>query len=70
MATLNEAAVEALFSLSAEELKSWWQELEPELQAITADDRNIGDFVVYKNFPQEVLEKSEAEYWGAQIFMY
>lgn len=26
--------------------------------------------VVYKNFPQEVLSKSEAEYWFSQVLMY
>ncbi len=59
-----------LCQVSTENLSSWWQEIEPVLQKITGDDRKMGDYVVYKNFPQEVLAMSEVEYWTKQILMY
>lgn len=68
--SLNVEAYKALAKLSQEELIVWWSAIETELKSITGDDRKIGDFVVYKNFPAEVLDKSEAEYWLAQILMY
>lgn len=68
--SLNVEAYKSLEKLNQEELIIWWSAIETELKSITGDDRNIGDFVVYKNFPQEVLEKSKAEYWLAQILMY
>jgi hypothetical protein len=49
---------------------SWWGGVEGVLAKITGDDKKMADFVVYKNFPKEVLEMSEAEYWGKQILMY
>lgn len=52
------------------EIKKFWKELEPTLKEVTGDNKNMGDFVVYKNFPKEVLEKSQAEYWLAQVLMY
>lgn len=67
---LDVAAFEALNNLSRFQMVSWWKFVEIELKSIIGDDRDIGDFVVYKNFPQEVLKKSEAEYWIAQILMY
>lgn len=48
----------------------WWSSLDKALAAITGDDKNIADFVVYKNFPTEVLSMSQAEYWAKQILMY
>lgn len=67
---LSVAAFNAVKSLPPDSLLKWWLALEPELKSITGDDRNIGDFVVYKNFPAEVLSKSEFEYWFPQILMY
>jgi len=51
-------------------INSWWKKVEPELKKVTGDDKNMGDFVVYKNFPKEVLDMSEGEYWIKQILMY
>lgn len=48
----------------------WWITIEQELKAITGANRKIEDFVVYKNFPKEVLDKSVADYWLPQILMY
>ena len=67
---LDVPAFEALKTLSSTELANWWLNLEPTLREVTGDDRNIGDFVVYKNFPAECINKSEAQYWFAQILMY
>ncbi|MEM6397601.1 MAG: hypothetical protein AAF741_14725 [Bacteroidota bacterium] len=51
-------------------LKSWWAELEPSLKSESGEDRNIGDSIVYQNFPEEVLAMDEADYWFRQILMY
>lgn len=67
---LNVEAYQALQKFTSSDLKIWWLEVECQLKEITGDNRNIGDFVVYKNFPAEVLSKSEAEYWLPQILMY
>lgn len=67
---LHMDAYKALLRFSSEELSTWWTSVEKELKSITGDDRKIGDFVVYKNFPAEVMEKSLAEYWIPQILMY
>lgn len=68
--SLDTNAYKALLKLGQQELIVWWSTIETELKSITGEDRKIGDFVVYKNFPKEVLDKSEAEYWFAQILMY
>lgn len=65
---LNETAYTQL--TMAEDVEAWWAELETVLKSLTGDDKNMGDFVVYKNFPREVMEMSEAEYWVKQILMY
>jgi hypothetical protein len=67
---LSVPVYKALLSMTHDELVSWWQEVEAELKDITGDSRKIADFVVYKNFPTEVLEKTVAEYWIPQILMY
>ena len=67
---LSAEAYGAVSALPSSALAVWWSHLETELKAITGDDRNIGDFVVYKNFPAEVMNKSEADYWIPQILMY
>ncbi len=67
---LNQEAFAAVQKLSDSELAAWWAPLEKEFKSITGDDRKIGDFVVYKNFPAEVLDKSFAEYWIPQLLMY
>lgn len=63
-------ALEALQTLTGSRLAEFWDELQPVLAQITGADRNMGDFVVYKNFPQEVLSMSEGQYWFNQILMY
>lgn len=53
-----------------EQLSAWWARIEPILKEITGASRKMDRFVVYKNFPAEVLEMSAAQYWISQIFMY
>lgn len=67
---LSADAYKAVTSLPSSTMAVWWSHLERELKATTGDDRNIGNFVVYKNFPAEVMNKTEAEYWIPQILMY
>lgn len=67
---LSEEAFRSVQNMSKNALAIWWSGIEAELKSITGDDRKIDDFVVYKNFPKEVIEKTEAEYWIAQILMY
>lgn len=67
---LNTEAYNALTKLSTNDMSSWWSSVEASLKEFTGDDKNIGDFVVYKNFPEEVLKKSDAEYWIPQILIY
>lgn len=66
----NVEAMKILMAVGAVELGRFWKTLEPDLQKITGADRKMEDFVVYKNFPKEVLEMSQAQYWISQICMY
>jgi hypothetical protein len=68
--SLSLEAYRAMTCLPDNALAVWWAHTEKELKNVTGDDRNIDDFVVYKNFPAEVLAKSESEYWIPQILMY
>lgn len=63
-------AYRVLSGLSSDSLGVWWVHLEKDLKKVTGADREIDKFVVYKNFPEEVLNKTEAEYWIPQILMY
>lgn len=59
-----------MIDLSESGLQKMWSEVEPVLKELTGDNRNMQEHVVYKNFPKEVLEMSQAEYWTKQILMY
>lgn len=67
---LSQTAYDLLHRADESEVVDWWVTLEKTLKSITGDDKNMGDFVVYKNFPQEVLEMSQVDYWSRQILMY
>ncbi len=67
---LSMDAYRSLIKLDKNQITIWWNDIETELKSITGDNRKISDFVVYKNFPSEVLSKSESEYWLPQILMY
>lgn len=62
--------LEVFKTFSKASLTKFWKAYEPHFQSITGSDRDMGEHVVYKNFPKEVLDKSQAEYWLAQILMY
>lgn len=51
-------------------LDDWWLRLQHSLKAAKGDDKDIGKYVVYQNFPKEVLAMSKAEYWIRQICIY
>jgi hypothetical protein len=64
------AALSALRAMSAQELSSFWAAVEPSFKNLSGADRKMDNFVVYKNFPGEVLAMSEGQYWFSQILMY
>lgn len=68
--TLSKEAFDALETLDETTIKEWWKRLEPVIKEYTGDSKNMDKFVVYKNFPQEVLDMSQAQYWFNQICMY
>lgn len=63
-------ALQTLRGMTSGELAMFWRALHASFKALTGADRQMDRFVVYKNFPQEVLEMSAAQCWVAQIFMY
>lgn len=67
---LSGEAFAKIQTLSKHEIGQLWNDIEPSLKDITGANRNMEQFVVYKNFPNEVLEMSQAEYWIKQAFMY
>ncbi|MEV4510050.1 hypothetical protein AB0K00_13935 [Dactylosporangium sp. NPDC049525] len=67
---LSARAYAALGEAGEEQLRDWWAGVEPVLAALTGDDKRMAEFVVYKNFPAEVLAMDEVEYWTRQILMY
>lgn len=67
---LSKEAFDSLSKLDDAAVKEWWKRLEPALKEYTGDSKKMDKFVVYKNFPQEVLDMSQTQYWFAQICMY
>lgn len=63
-------AFEALQTLTSKELSQLWTAVEPAFAEITGDNRNMSAFVVYSNFPADVLSMSQGEYWVTQLLMY
>jgi hypothetical protein len=63
-------AYAALARLGQAELVAWWRQIEPVLAALTGADRKMASFVVYRNFPTEVLAMDRVEYWTRQLLMY
>lgn len=68
--TPSKELIERLSTYSEKELILFWYETEKDLKELSFADREMDKFVVYQNFPEEVLAKSDAEYWYAQIAMY
>ena len=67
---LSVHGIEVLSRLNKDEIQSFWSDLEPSLKVVTGTDRQMDKYVVYKNFPKEVLEMSQLDYWVRQILMY
>lgn len=68
--TFSKEAIEKLHTLSNKDVINLWNTLEGVLKEITGDKYSVGDYVLYKNFPNEVLEMSTAEYWYKQFLVY
>lgn len=66
----SKSIVEKLMKSSKDELASFWKDKEAELLSFFDNLKKMKEGVVYKNFPEEVLNKSEIEYWLPQILMY
>jgi len=66
----SEKLVRCIASLTSGGISEFWGRLEESLGLITGDSLDMSAHVVYKNFPRETLEMSEAGYWIRQIFMY
>jgi hypothetical protein len=67
---LSKDAFTTLQKADEDAVRAWWVDFEVALKEVTGDNRNMSKYVVYKNFPKEVLEMSQAEYWFNQICMY
>lgn len=67
---LNVSAYKALSTCTKTEIEELWSEIEPILQEITGTNRNMAEYVVYKNFPKEVIDMSAAKQFFDQIFLY
>jgi hypothetical protein len=67
---LSATAYAALRRMEDEDLELWWLGLEPVLAVLTGDDKRMDRFVVYRNFPAEVLAMDDVTYWLRQILMY
>lgn len=68
--TASKELVDVIANYTQEELENFWLQVEPTFKELSFADREMSKFVVYQNFPAEVLNKSEAEYWYAQVLMY
>lgn len=62
--------LEHLQSFSSNQLVSFWKSVEKDFKEVTGASKKMEKFVVYKNFPKEVLDKEESEYWFSQICIY
>lgn len=66
----SKEAFNKLKEYSVDELKDFWSEYESVFKKVTFSDRNMDSFMVYKNFPKEVVNMSDAEYWFKQFLIY
>lgn len=62
--------VEELETFSEEDLNAFWNKQDAIFRSFFCNFLSAKEGVVYKNFPKEVLNKTESEYWISQIFMY
>lgn len=67
---LSEEAASWLKTITSAQAQIWWPDIEAAFKEITGANRKMEEHVVYKNFPKEVLDMSQSEYWLKQILMY
>lgn len=67
---LSRAALESLGNQPRAALGKWWAEVRLVLAEITGANRKMDDYMVYKNFPREVLEMSQIEQVVHQLLIY
>lgn len=68
--TPSKETLNTLLSLDKNQLEIFWNKIDPVFENITGADLNMGDFIIYKNFPKEVLDMSEAKHCINQILIY
>jgi len=68
--SLSRESFSVIESMDESLISEWWKRFEPTIKQYTGDNKKMDNFVVYKNFPQEVLDMTQAQYWISQIFMY
>jgi hypothetical protein len=68
--TLDKTALATLASLNSGDLADLWVKLKDVLAELTKENRSMDKFVVYKNFPREVLDMEEGQYALRQIMIY
>jgi len=66
----NAKLYSTLSALDANSLIQFWNELKPAFESVTGANKKMDRHIVYKNFPQEILDMSTGEYWIKQILMY
>lgn len=67
---LSTEVIGILYTYNENQLADFNKKYTDILKEISGDSRNISKFVVYQNFPKEVLNMSNSEYWFNQIWMY
>lgn len=66
----SKEALDRLEGLGDKNITKWWKEIEPLLGKESGAALEMEKHVVYKNFPQEVLDMSAAEYQIRQTLIY
>lgn len=66
----SKALLVEILKLSEKELTNFWNETDQTFKNFFESTIEAKKGVVYKNFPTEVMKKSDAEYWIAQILIY
>lgn len=61
---------ETLSDMTAEQLGLWYAGLATALKAEAGPVEAMQEHVVYKNFPDEVMNMDEGQYWCRQVLMY
>lgn len=66
----NKTLTEAMLATSKDALVSFWKDLEKALKLVKKTSVSMDSFVVYKNFPKEVLDMTQEQYWEKQLQIY